>query len=379
MTCPRTKADLLDTINRVMPDSYLEPIRTVGPGYELYEGAAKVGERLSQAVSNWERDGFIMSSGDGARATVEAVFYRESATAGAGSVLPGTLVRASRGGQVFVVTGEAVFGALDLEVTAPAIANGFGYEWNVMGEFVDPDGVMWPGLIDTIDLPLQNPVFWDPTIQVRNVAPATGGRPATLEVLGAERGLQRHTGESAAGYRVRVRTLPDTITPAAIRRQLTNYFRRFPGLYWDVIETWEHRYQECYDAPDIGPTPTENYNANLFCYDDPRPPSPIANRWLGDNDHVGAFIVEVAMPGPIQEFSLAYDDPAGDAVGMPGSAPFRALSAYDAPDPLIAPAFAPAYDGVDVGLRSFFNALFALLEEIKAGGIFVVIHIQETA
>lgn len=373
-----TQDDLLDVVDRQIPDSYLEPIKEVGPGYEVWHGMAKIGERCSVAVANFERDIYILTSAGGVLATVEATFYRPSFVAGAGVMLAGTLVRASRGGQVFRTVVDAAFGPTDLEVVALAIAVGYGYEWNIQGPFVDPDGATWPGELDTIDLPLQNPVFWDTTIQVRNDNAADGlGRPQTLDILGAERALGRLPSEDDTNYSIRIRQLPDTVSPAAIRRQLTNFFRRFPGITWSLIETWQHEYQECYDAPDLGPTAVENFDKDLFCYDDPRAATPIRNRYLGNADYMGAFIVEVSNPPAILDYGIAYDDPAADDVGPPSSLATRALPAFDVAEPLAPPALAPAYDGVDFGIDRLFSELFNLLDEIKAAGVFVVIHFQE--
>lgn len=374
-----TQADLLAVVDRALPDSYFAAIKEIGPGYEIWQGITKVGERCSQAVVNFDRDVYILTSQGGRLATVPVTFYRQNAGAGAGVMLAGTTVRASRGGRVFRTLTDAVFGPTDLVATTTGLAVGYGYEWNVKGPFTDRYGVVWPGEVDAIDMPLQNPVFWDPTILVRNDGPADGlGRPKTLDILGSERNLSRQKGgESDESYRVRIRTLPDTITPAAIRRQLTNYFRRMPGLFWNAIETWQHEYQECYDAPDAGPTPYENYDSTLFVYDDPRPPSPIRNRYLGENDYLGAFIVEVAMPPSIDDFGFAYDDPSANVVGVAPSVSSRALSAYDAPDTMAPPGRAPAYEGSDFGIESFFRDLYDLLDEIKAAGVFVVIHLQE--
>lgn len=376
-----TQDALLAVVDRAIPDSYLQPIRDIGPGYELYQGVAKIGERCSTAVDNFERDGYILSSRGGALATVPVTFYRTSAAAGAVTVLAGTIVRASRGGQRYRTLVDAPFGALDLEaapVTAQAF--GFGYEYNIAGPFVDPQGATHPGELDTIDLPLQSPIFGDPSILARNDAPADGlGRPATLDVLGAERNVERQTAETDERYRARIRKLPDTVTPAAILRQITNYFRGYPGLFWRHIETWKHEYQECFDSPEIPPTAFENYDSTMFVYDDPRPASPMRNRWLGENDMQGAFIVEVAEPAPIDDFSFVYDDPAGDATGVPDTVPTRALSAFDAPDTMAPPARAGAFDvPADFGIVALFAGLYALLDQIKAGGTFVAIHIQET-
>lgn len=364
-----TQDDLLAVVDSVVDEGYLAPIKDLGPGYELYQGSAAVGVRCSEAVTNFDTDVYILSSRGPALATVPVTFYRTTAAAGPGIMLAGSIVRASRGGQVFVTLADAAFGALDLTATTTAIASGFGYEWNIKGPFIDPRGISWPGELDTIDLPLQNPVFWDPSILVRNDAESDGlGRPGTLDVLGGERNLRRQTNEGDSGFRIRIRTLPDTVTPAAIRRQLVNYFRRFPGIAYSAIETWQIEYQEAYDAPD---------GSTLFVYDDPRPESPIRNRYLGENDYLGAFIVEVADPAPISDFEFAYDDPSGNVVGVAPSLEVRAFSAYDVPDVLLPPWRAPAYDGHDFGAIVFFQDLFALLDEIKAAGIFVVIHIQE--
>lgn len=375
---PLATDDLLAVVGRVLPESYLQPIRDVGPGYELYQASAAVMARTSESVVAFDSDAHILSSLGGVAATVPVTFFRASIAAGAVTMLAGTIVRASRGGQTYRTLTDAAFAPTDLETTTTAIAMGLGYEYNIQGPFVDPAGRIWPGELDTIDLPLQSPIFGDPSVQVRNDAPAAGlGRPATLDALGGERNLRRQPAETDVHYRARIRTLPDTITPAAIKRQVTNYFRRFPSLEWHIIETWTHEYQECYDAPEVPPGTFENYDNTLFVYDDPRPPSPIANRYLGEQDYLGAFIVEVAQPAALTDYSFAYDDPSADVVGTPVSVATRALSAYDVPDALIPPALAPSYDGIDGGLNALFEGLFALLDSVKPVGVFVVIHIKE--
>lgn len=378
MAVALTQDQLLAAIGRAIPDSYLAPLRDVGPGYELYQASAAVGVRCSDAVARFDADVHILTSRGGVLATVPCTFYRETSAAGAGKMLAGTMVRASRGGQTYRLLADVSFGAFDLEASGTAQALGFGYEWNIKGPFVDPQGVSWPGELDTIDLPIQSPVFWDPSILVRNDADADGlGRPPTLDVIGGERGLPRQPGEADQSYRSRIRTLPDTVSPAAIRRQLANYFRRFPGLFWNHVETWRHEYQECFDAPDQPPEPGENFDANLFCFDDPRPRSPIRNRLLGENDHLGAFIVEVATPPAIQEFGFAFDDPAVTESDLITSVGIRSWPAFDVPDQITAPSLCPSLDGVDVGLDELLTGLFDLLDEIKAGGVFVVTHLQE--
>lgn len=372
-----TEDDLLAVIDRVIPDSYLQPIRDVGPGYELYQGSAKVGERCSLAVDRFAADIYILTSEGGRLATVPVTFYRQSFSPGAVTMLAGTVVRASRGGQTFLTATDAVFGPTDLVSTmTTGVATGYGYEWNIAGPFVDPQDNVWPGELDTIDLPLQAPIFGDPTVQVRNDGPGVGGHPRTLDVLGGERELPRNPNESDTLYRARIRTLPDTVAPAAVKRQLLNYFRQIPGLFYRHIETWRHEYQECFDAP-TGTSSIEPYDPNLFSYDDPRPPSPMQNRWLGLNDYLAAFTVEVAMPPAFADYGLAYDDPAAAEVDLQTLVGIRAFSAFDL-DALTAPSLLPAYDGRDFSLETYLSQLYDLLDAIKPAGAFVVVWIQET-
>lgn len=372
-----SKQDLLDAVDRAIPDSYLGPMKVTGDGYEMIHGQAAIGVRASLAVKRFEDDGYIRSAQGPRQATVVATFYREHAAAGAGTVLLGTLVRASKGGQVFRTIEDAVFGALDLEVSVDAIAIGYGYEWNIRGPFTDPQGKVWPGELDTIDLPLQSPPFWDRTIRVRNDADADGlGRPGTLDAIGAEREAYRFPDEDDSHYRARIRNVPNVVSPRAIHEQVAEFFRPY-GLAWRLVETCEHEYQECYDAPDEGGTPYEPYDSDFFSFDDPRPRTPIQNRLLGEQDHLGAYILEIQAPYVFEDYGFALDDPA-----TPPVAPFvhdgqMALSAFDVPDGLPEPVIEPALDGVDFVGDKVMSDLWTLLDRISAGGVYWVVHVQE--
>lgn len=376
MANPRTQAELLDVVERQFPPSYIDPIKNVGPGWELFQAAAKIGERCSLAVSRSEDDAYIMTAAGPVAAQVEAIFYRANDDAGAVTVLKGTLVKCSSGGQVFRTTEDAVFGSTDLEVAVNAIAIGYGYEWNIKGKFVAPNGDSSPGELDTVMRPLQSPPYGDPTIQVRNDDDADGlGHPGTLDALGYERDVPRTPGEGDVNYRSRIRTLPDTISPAAFRRQMELFFKPY-GLQWWLVETWQHEYQECYDAPDLAPTVYENYNKDLFTYDDPRTHIPIANRWLDESDVEAAGVLEIEAPQFIREYGFVYDDPGivvpDDFVSDLGR---RAVSAFDFPDVYPPPMFGGAYDADDRGQAEMFTALAELLDGIKAAGVKITIHI----
>lgn len=366
-----THQDLLDAVDRAIPEDYLDPMKVTGDGYELVHAHAAVGERVSLAIRRFEEDGFILSAQGPRQATVIATFYRETAAAGAGRVLVGTRVLASRGGQMFRTTEDAVFGALDLEVSVPAIAAGYGYEWNIKGPFVDPQGVTWPGDLDTIDRPLMEPMFWDRSMRVRNDADADGlGRPATLDMIGGERDRPRYANETDAHYRTRIRAIPDAVSPNAIRAAVREFLRPY-GIGWYLVETWEHAYQECYDAPDDGPTPFEPYDANLCCYDDPRPSTPIRNRYLGEQDYSGAFILEIAPPAAIEDQAFAFDAPTEPAIAE------LALPAFDVPENLSEPAIKPAFDGRDFVAEQLLGDLATMLDEIAAAGVYWIVIMQE--
>jgi hypothetical protein len=372
-----TDQDFLDAIDRAIPDSYLDPMKVTGDGYEMIRGQAAIGARASLAVQRFEDDGYIRSSQGPAQATVVATFYREHAAAGAGTVLIGSLVRCSRGGQVFRTTEDAIFGALDLEVSVDAVAIGYGYEWNIKGPFTDPAGAVWPGELDTIDLPLMDPPYWDRTVLVRNDADADGlGRPATLDAIGAEREVLRQPLESDHSYRLRIRAVPNAVTPAAITLELTNFFRPY-GLAWRLVEPCEHEYQECFDAPDEPATIYEAYDANLFSFDDPRPRTPIQNRLLGEQDHLGSFILEMESPRVMEDYGFAFDDPMSAPTPPYEHDGEMAFSAFDVPDGLPEPVIEPALDGVDFVAEQLMFDLATLLEKIAAGGVYWVIHIQE--
>jgi hypothetical protein len=61
---------------------------------------------------------------------------------------------------------------------------------------------------------------WDTdlTLAVTNPLAATGGISGLLDALGAERRVSRTPGETDDGYRSRIATLPDVVSPNAIRR-----------------------------------------------------------------------------------------------------------------------------------------------------------------
>jgi hypothetical protein len=58
----------------------------------------------------------------------------------------------------------------------------------------------------------------DGSITVAGLTDCAGGKDGTLDLIGAGRGIARASGESDVAYRVRIRSVADTLTPAAMLR-----------------------------------------------------------------------------------------------------------------------------------------------------------------
>src|SRR5262249_51654891 len=104
--CFLSQKDLLDLMGRLLPPSYLDPIKNVGPGYELYQAAAKLFERVSIGVGILECSQFVLSATGGARATARVSFVRPDASHGAVTIKAGTVVSTSRGGLRYVLQAD---------------------------------------------------------------------------------------------------------------------------------------------------------------------------------------------------------------------------------------------------------------------------------
>lgn len=304
---PYSQAELLALLERLLPEHYLEPLKSPGPGYEVLQAAAAAGARLSQAVAKYAQAAFILSAQPGALASGTVELYRAAPHPEAISVVvkAGTVVRSSRGGREYLTTGDATFGPADLgPFTVGVVAIATGYEWNEPGPVTRASGEVLPGEIDTVDTLVEDPEVGDTSIQVRQFTATSGGVDASLDLHGLDRNLPRTPGETTATYRARVRTLPDNISPNAVERAAQRALYPLNAAF-EFIETFELSYQTCYDGPSVGIAGSA-YNATLFCFDDPRPATPFRNRWLDTNDMRGAIILVVENLPPMVDTSMSY-------------------------------------------------------------------------
>jgi len=378
------EAYFLRLIDKTFPAPYLEPLKAYADsGYELMRAFAAVGQRVARAVRALECGAFVIFAADAAKARTEVTFYRAAFTAGAVTIKAGARVRAPNYGVEFVVLEDAVFGATDLTVTAHVEATDTGYEWNVRGERTTATGETLAGEIREISYPLMDPPYGDPTVHVRQPNDAVGGVAPILSGVGEDRGVPRLSGEPADPYRVRARSLPDTVSPAAIRRVVEGILAPY-GIAYDLIETPQITYQTAYDAPSPNAgVPTEQavpptsplFDSTLFVYDDPRPEYPLRNMWLDEFEHRGAFIVVVDLK-TLFDVGMAYDDPGmipsdfRDPLTQFG----RGTPAYDSTSADSTLVYGAAYDGQDLLYNAMMFGLWQILQSAKAAGVAALIE-----
>lgn len=377
----------LSLFDRILPDAYVGPLKTNrNSGYEILQGAAQVAARASLAVERLECGSIIVFAEGGSYATGTVELYRATTAGGAVTVSAGSVVTTSRGGRDFVTTADAVFGPGDLSVSVAVRSIAPGWEWNVPGVRVTASGLTLAGEIDTCKRLLEVPAYGDPTIQVRQALDTSGGAAPMLDGLGEDRGLPRQVAESDAAYRYRIRTLPDTVSPAALRRAATGVLQPL-GLAFDMIETWQVDYQTCWDAPSPNPgTPTYQavpptnpaFDNTTFVYDDPRPAYPFKNRWLDEVEFRGAVIFVVPPFGPVLDVGMAYDDHASDTpAAFYGPLGRRATTAFDVPFGLAAAlGLQGCYDGFDLGTAGTYTQLWNTLQATKMGGVATILELR---
>lgn len=365
----------------IYPPSYLEPLVSPGPGYEVLQAYAKVFERISLALARLDAGCHILESLGGALANGYVEITRLDNSAGDTIIRAGTVVSTSRGGRQYVTLQDVAFigaalGPLSVQIAAVRP----GYEFNVPGQKITADGTLLPGDVDTVETldaylsPSGDRFFGSPPFTVTNVTPICGGRPQMLDGLGADLSVSRNEGEPDSLYAQRLRTLGDTVSPLAIQRAVDALFLPYGysvGAGIDLIETWSSAYQTAYDVDGSIP----GIDDNLFCYDDPRPAyPPFRNRWYGEEDVRGAFIVVVPNLGAISDVGMAYDDTAtGPTATSLDTGGARAISAFDVSS--TTPVQQGGYDGFDLAKQGVYKSLYDLLDRIKAAGVFFAVEL----
>lgn len=373
MISPLSQTYFLNLFERVLPNSYFRPIKESGPGFEIYQAFSKIGERLSLAVFVLDQGLYVITATGGVRATTGVEFFRPNLTTGVFTQKAGTIVSTTTQGREFVLETDLVFGALDLTLPATVRALGYGPDWNVKGPVVAADGSILEGEIGLVTFPVQDPSFQEPNISVRQTSDGVGGVCGYLDQLGADRGIVRRPSEGDPSYRARIRALPDTVSPAAMRRALDTLFLPL-GVSYSFIETFEGDFQTCWNAPNAT-FPNSDFDPATFVYNDPRPSVPFRNRWLGEGTFRGCFLVIVPAFTPFSEKGLVWNDPGILATDFVNPLGRRAASAYNLPTANLVP-YGGVWNGDDQGIQSFYLGLFDLLQKIKAAGVTALLEIE---
>lgn len=372
----------LGLFDRILDEEYLRPLKKIGPGYEVLQAYAEIFARLSDAVVNLDEGRYTLTAQGGAKATAVVSFRRTPAAAAlaltAMTVKAGTIVTTSNGGRDFVLIEDVVWDAGE-EFSGIATVEALieAWEWNVPGRVILSDGSELVGDIDTVKLPLTDPLFQEPDFWAYQTTDATGGRAPMLDQIGADRGIPRRAQESDSAYRAKISQLPDTVSPDALRRAVEaalSVFSYLPSEY-QFIETFSEGYQTCWDSPGAD---FLNFDSDLFAYDDPRSTT-FVDRWLDQGR--GEIIVVVPYLEAVFDVGMAYDDIAMEPIQhtTPRFGGRRSYSAYDVPGNFSDTfGIQGGYDGFDLPKQGFYAGLNDLLQEIKPGGVEVSLELKGT-
>jgi len=361
------QAYFLSVSDATLEEDYVKGLQA-GEGYEILQAQAKIFARVSEAVKR-NADGMLVAYAKGGHLAEGSVeFYRTSATLGAFSVLPGTIVKAA-GGRFFRTLETATFTSLDIGPHAVRVRSVFqDYSHNVIGQTITGAGHTINGEIDTIVTLLEDPPLHEPNVKVRQITDIQNGRPPALDLLALQEGISRRNRETDESLAYRTRNLPDNLTPNAIERQVQNLVEPY-GLRYEFIESWDKTFQSAYDME-----PAMSYS-NVFTYDDKRSRYFRAINWYADDvEQWGTFYVNVGKCQPIRDYGGLYDDTAATAGHLYSatSRGYRAVSAYDLPDMSSVgdgSRLAIGYDCRDVGHDSLMASIWEMMQTHRAAGI----------
>lgn len=369
-SCPvqgLTQAELLAVVENSYPLDYLMGLRSSATGgYELFEAAAAVMARVSEAIAEVYCCALVAYAHGASFSEGTVEFFRLENTNGAVIVDTGSLVEASRSGRRFMLLEPAVFGALELGPKVVRVrAVEAGQEFDLPGELVTPSGEVLPGEIDTIRMLAATSSGFDPNLQVRQIAPTLGGRTPCLDGLGEDVLIPRTLFESDNAYRLRIIETPDTVSPLAIQRGLDKLLSplhaclrevgtaKLPGLFYDAGS-----------SADIPQNPANNYAYDMdFAL---RPEDRF--KLLLDFTEFRAFFMVGVPPVIDNTFGFPYDGSSSDIV------PFA--NPYDTTTTDLFPVV-NAYDGSTLLAASLYKAIFDMVDAKRAAGVGFVLY-QET-
>ncbi len=181
-----TQQDILRLFDRLLPDYYLQPLKSPGPGYEYLQAVAKMTARLSEAAAHMATGSFVGSATGGRRAYATVEISRNNSVFGAVTLLKGTLV-STDDGYLYQTLADISFGASEIGAKLVEVeATARGWDWNKPGPITAANGELVEGSITRLaSAVVPSAGLFDPTLQVRQVSP-TINAPHTLSASFAQ-------------------------------------------------------------------------------------------------------------------------------------------------------------------------------------------------
>jgi len=360
----------LGLLDNSYPADYVEGLKSKpSGGYEIFQAAAKIGERLSIAVNRLECCAFVITAEGGVKSTGIVELYRAAPGTDPVTIKAGSVVT-THFGRDFVLTTDVVFGGADLGPHAVAVeAVDVGYEYNVQGQVIAANGETLEGEISVVKC-------WIATVGelasldvlVRQIVPTEGGQPACLDGLAEDLDVFRFPFETDPEFRVRIKATQDTVSPAAICRGVNNLLRAVDPTFGCCLREVGTRLLPgiFYDAGSSADAPQDDRNNYAYDMEPWNRPEDRFKYYLNTIDMRGFFLL--GIPPLVSEFNfgLVYDGSDAD--------PFRKRNAYDTPE--VDNGDAP-YDGGEVFTGDFNMTLWAMVEEKRAGGVGFDFYVEE--
>jgi hypothetical protein len=190
-------------------------------------------------------------------------------------------------------------------------------------------------------------------VEVSNEASPTGGTADVLGEIGRERKVYRSPGEDLETFRQRVNSLPDVVSPRAVRRAVNRVLAPF-GMTACHREVGMAKFRGLFFDGD----PSNPSGDVAFAFDMDFDVQP-RDRWkvLLDYTEFRAFAMVGVPPSDLGEFGIAFDD--------------GPHNAFDA-----APALA-FFDGYPVTAASIYGAVWAAVETTKAAGVGFDLYLED--
>lgn len=363
----------LDTLQNSYPEDYFESIKAgKDGGFELFQAAAKVAERVSLAIARLECCGFIFTALGGLKSTGQVEFFRDSAADGPITIEPGTVLRGD-GGRDFLTTTVVEFDGVELGPKVAAIeAIATGYQYNLPGQITTAGDEVLEGSINTILKVVTDPTIpaaIDRNMQVRQPAPTVDGRSACLDALGEDLDIPRLADETDAEYRVRILEVPDTVSPNAICRgvdKILSVFGAecclreigaplFPGFY--------------YDAGSSSDSPQDPATNFAYDFDFTVRPQDRFKLLMSHLESRAFFLLGVPTITRIS-YGMFYDGDSADPFPLQNAYDTEPTDAFQNPNDV-------AYDGEAILDALVYQSIYDVTNRKRAGGVGFDLYIED--